>query len=151
MTCPRDTDLSAYVDHMMKPPERARFNGHLQACPICQQRLDDMTALGTSLRALPSPQLGFDLAAQWNDRLHTRPLGRRPARAGAGWRGWMPVGLAGLTTGLALVSGLWLGGLMLGGAAASVSGGALVRVFDPIPPGGLCAAAEICRLPKGMP
>ena len=46
---------------------------------------------------------------------------------------------------------LWLGGLLLGGGAATVPSAALVRVFDPVPPGGLCAAAEICRMQRGMP
>jgi hypothetical protein len=27
----------------------------------------------------------------------------------------------------------------------------IASVFNPVPPGGLCAAAELCRLPKGMP
>ncbi|SEA46417.1 anti-sigma factor family protein [Acidovorax soli] len=151
MTCPRHSDLSAYADDMMAPAERARFSLHLAGCPACQHRLDEITALGQSLRALPSPRLGFDLAAQLNDRLHAPPPGRRPARqrsAWSAWLGWMPAGLAG---GLALASGIWLGGLLLGGGAATVPSAGLVRVFDPVPPGGLCAAAEICRLSKGMP
>ena len=68
-----------------------------------------------------------------------------PASAGLSW---MPAGLA---SGLALASGVWLGGLLLGGGAATVPSAALVRVFDPVPPGGLCAAAEICRIQRGMP
>ena len=54
-------------------------------------------------------------------------------------------------TGMALASGVWLGGLLLGGAGAATQPAAMVRVFDPVPPGGLCAAAELCRLTKGMP
>ncbi len=159
MTCPRHADLSAYADDMMKPAERARFSQHLAGCAACQRRLDAITALGQSLRAMPSPQLGLDLAAQWNDRLNgslddrlrAPPQGSRPVRprsAGSGWLGWMPAGLAG---GLALASGIWLGGLLLGGGATTVPSAGLVRVFDPVPPGGLCAAAELCRLSKGMP
>ncbi|WP_026436537.1 anti-sigma factor [Acidovorax sp. JHL-9] len=151
MTCPRHSDLSAYADDMLAPAERTRFSLHLAGCPACQHRLDEITALGQSLRALPSPRLGFDLAAQLNDRLHAPPQGRRPARprpAWPVWLGWMPAGLAG---GLALALGIWLGGLLLGGGAATVPSAGLVRVFDPVPPGGLCAAAEICSLLKGMP
>ena len=68
-----------------------------------------------------------------------------------GWSllGWMPTGLA---AGAALVSGVWLGGLLLGtGAALPAASPAMARVFDPVPPGGLCAAAEICRLPRTLP
>jgi anti-sigma factor RsiW len=152
MTCPRHADLSAYADDMMKPAERARFGQHLAGCPACQHRLDAITALGHSLRAMPSPRLAFDLAAQLNDRLndrlHDRQRASRPRSSLSGWLGWMPAGLAG---GLALASGIWLGGLLLGGGAAMAPGAGLVRVFDPVPPGGLCAAAELCRLSKGMP
>ncbi|TFI47972.1 zf-HC2 domain-containing protein, partial [Diaphorobacter sp. DS2] len=46
----------------------------------------------------------------------------------------------------------WLGGLLLGtGAALPAASPAMARVFDPVPPGGLCAAAEICRLPRTLP
>ena len=146
-------------------PVGFRMRQHLAGCPACQHRLDAITALGQSLRALPSPPLGVDLAGQWNEPLpepppgplRTPPQGRRPARPDAGrsgravwsnWLGWMPAGLA---SGLALASGVWLGGLLLGGGAATVPSAALVRVFDPVPPGGLCAAAEICRIQRGMP
>ena len=128
MTCPRHDDLSAYADDMVQPAERVRMRQHLAGCPACQHRLDAITALGQSLRALPSPPLGVDLAGQWNEPLpepppgplRTPPQGRRPARPDAGrsgravwsnWLGWMPAGLA---SGLALASGVWLGGLLLG-------------------------------------
>ncbi|MDD2713554.1 MAG: anti-sigma factor [Simplicispira sp.] len=148
MVCPPHDQLSAYTDQQLPPAELARLRGHVEVCPACQQRLHDITALGQSLRALPSPALGFDLAAQLNDRLRTPPQpSRRPVLPWAGWRGWMP---AGLGAGLALASGVWLGGLLLGGGMASAPAAGLVRVFDPVPPGGLCAAAELCRLSQGM-
>ena len=150
MTCPRHDELSAYADEAMKPSERARFYQHLQTCPLCQQRLEDLHALRQSLRALPSPTMGFDLASRLEDRLRRPPQPRhRP------WRGlWSGSGLmpTGLTAGIALVSGVWLGGLLLGSGTATVATPvSMVRVFDPVPPGGLCAAAELCRLSKGMP
>ncbi|EER58590.1 putative transmembrane anti-sigma factor [Acidovorax delafieldii 2AN] len=148
MNCPQDIDLSAYADDMMAPAERARFHAHLAGCAVCQRRLEAIAALGRSLRALPSPPLGFDLAAQWDDRLRALPQGRQRTRPGWGWRGWLPAGLAG---GLALASGIWLGSVLLGGGAVATPGAGLVRVFDPVPPGGLCAAAEICRVSRGMP
>ena len=98
-----------------------------------------------------SDTLGFDLAAQLQDRL-AQDLAQRPTRSRrTGWSllGWMPTGLA---AGAALVSGVWLGGLLLGaGAALPAASPAMARVFDPVPPGGLCAAAEICRLPRTLP
>lgn len=161
MTCPRHDELSAYADEAMEPAERARFQQHLQGCPICQQQLEDLQALRQDLRALPSPTLGFDLASRLEGRLggslggHPRHQPqrrhrRRPDLWGALWGGssWMPTGLA---AGVALVSGVWLGGLLLGGATTTVATPVImVRVFDPVPPGGLCAAAELCRPLKGM-
>ncbi|WP_027996372.1 anti-sigma factor [Simplicispira psychrophila] len=150
MTCPRHDELSAYTDQAMKPGERARFQQHLQTCPRCQQQLADLQALQQSLRALPSPTLGFDLASRLEDRLQ-RPPPQPQRRWSALWGGggWMPTGL---TAGLALVSGVWLGGLLLGGGTTAVTRPVtMVRVFDPVPPGGLCAAVEICRLSKGRP
>lgn len=149
MTCPRHDALSAYTDQAMKPAERARFQQHLQSCPICQQQLEDLRALREGLRALPSPTLGFDLASRLEGRLQ-HPPPRRRGRWPAWWGSsdWMPTGLA---AGVALVSGVWLGSLLLGGGTAvAVPRTPMVRVFDPVPPGGLCAAAELCRLSKGM-
>lgn len=150
MTCPRHKELSTYADQMMNPGERARFQKHLNVCPICQRQLEDLRAMRQTLRALPSPTLGFDLASRLEGKLR-RPPQRRPRPWSGLWgdSGWMPTGL---TAGVALISGVWLGGLLLGGGTAAVATPVpMVRVFDPVPPGGLCAAAELCRLSKGRP
>ena len=146
MTCPRTEDLSALIDHALPARRQAALQRHLGTCPVCRQQLDALQALRQQLQGLPSPVLGFDLAAQLQDRLPRRPS---PPRAGWNLLGWIPTGLA---TGAALASGLWLGGLLLGtGATVATPGPALTRVFDPVPPGGLCAAAELCRLPRTLP
>ena len=150
MTCPRHDALSAYIDQAMNPGEHARFQQHLQTCPLCQRQLDSLQTLRQNLRALPSPSLGFDLASRLEERLRQQPP-PRPRRWPTLWGGggWMPTGL---TAGLALVSGVWLGGMLLGGGTTVVARPVTIaRVFDPVPPGGLCAAVEICRLSKGMP
>jgi anti-sigma factor RsiW len=147
MTCPRTEELSAFADRALSAREQTELRQHLHVCPVCRHELDALRTLTQELRALPSPDLGFDLAAQLQDRL-PRP---RPQPRRTGWKlaDWMPAGLA---AGAALVSGVWLGGLLLGtGATAAAPGSTLARVFDPSPPGGLCAAAEICRLPRGLP
>lgn len=146
MACPRTEDLSALVDHALPARRQAALKRHLDACPLCRQQLDALQALRLQLQGLPSPALGFDLAAQLQDRLQ-----RRRARRGvAAWLpDWLPAGLA---AGAALASGLWLGGLLLGPSAlVATPAPALARVFDPVPPGGLCAAAEICRLTRSRP
>lgn len=149
MACPRTEDLSALVDQALPARRQAALRRHLEACPLCRQQLDALQALRQRLQGLPSPALGFDLAAQLHDRLPRRP----PPRARQGLSGWLPDWLpAGLAAGAALASGLWLGGLLLGtGGAVATPTPALARVFDPVPPGGLCAAAEICRLTRSRP
>ncbi|MCC7151098.1 MAG: zf-HC2 domain-containing protein [Rubrivivax sp.] len=151
MPCHRTEDLSALVDHALSPRRQAALQRHLRACPVCRGQLDALRALRQELLALPSPTLGFDLAGQLQERLRDRrpPRAAKPWRAGWNLLGWMPTGLA---AGAALASGLWLGGLLLGtGAAIPTAGPAMARVFDPVPPGGLCAATEICRLPRNPP
>lgn len=148
MTCPRHQDLSLYSDGMMQPAAQARFEHHLQGCPTCRHRLDALRALRRSLHALPSPALGFDLSSRLQERLRTRRPQPRPPSRWPTWSGWVPAGVA---VGMALASGVWLGSLLMGGGAASVPRPSMLGVFDPVPPGGLCAAAELCRLQKGMP
>lgn len=146
MTCPTTEILSAYTDQMLAPAEQAQLGQHLQDCGACQHRLAELAALQHALRTLPSPALGADLGPRIEARLRPRP--RRVPPRPRPWIGWIPVGF---TSGLALASGLWLGGLLLGGATASAPPASLGRVFDPVPPGGLCAATELCRPLKGLP
>ncbi|MDY0107616.1 MAG: zf-HC2 domain-containing protein [Giesbergeria sp.] len=148
MTCPTNEALSAYADRMLAPRDRTRLERHLQGCRACQHRIDELVSLQNALRALPSPTLGFDLSARLEDRLRHRQPRRQPRHWLGGWSGWVPAGFA---AGMALASGVWMGGLLIGGGAASTRPATMVRVFDPVPPGGLCAAAELCRLTKGMP
>lgn len=148
MTCPRHDDLSAYMDDMLTPGERELLAGHVSTCPLCRGRLDQLSVLRQSLRELPSPALGFDLAARLEERLRAAPARRRPVFPFlAGWSNWAPGGLSAV---VALASGVWLGGLLIGGAGSAPPAAITMRVFDPVPPGGLCAAPELCRVAKGL-
>jgi len=130
---------------MMAPAERGQFMVHLQSCPICQGQLDALSGLQAQLRAMPSPSLGFDLAASFDEQMRMAPPQRRAPRTP--WFSWGPAGVA---VALSLASGAWLGGLLIGGGAVVAPSAVAARVFDPVPPGGLCAAAELCRVSKGM-
>lgn len=138
---PQHELLSAYIDHACTPQETEQLATHLQACPICHKALDRLLALRQNLRELPSPTLGFDLAARLQDRLQPAPAPKK--RSPGWWITWHPAGLA---VAASLVSGLWLGTLLDGTARPDTSPMdiAMVRVFDPIPPGGLCTASMPC-------
>lgn len=145
MHCPQQNTISAYLDCAMRPRERAQFAVHLENCPLCKHQLEAVAALQSNLRDLPSPVLGFDLAARLQDRIRSGVAQRRPARSF--WPSW---GAPGLAATASLACGIWLGVLLTAGPVASTPPVALTRVFDPVPPGGLCAAAELCRLSRGM-
>ena len=82
MNCPRTEDLSTYMDQTLPARAQAALQQHLSTCPVCRQQLAALQALRQDLQALPSPTLGFDLAAQLQDRLPLRqhPALQRPAR-----------------------------------------------------------------------
>lgn len=142
MTCPVFDDLSAFADDALESGERKRLAGHFLSCSRCQDRLDQLMATRAALRALPSPTLGVDLAERFMN-MHPATPRKHPLRGA--WTLWPQAGL----TVAALVSGVWLGGLLAGGASVAALPVPVVRAFDPVPPGGLCAAPELCRFSKG--
>lgn len=143
MPCPPFEDLSAYADHMLGPRAQEKVRQHVGACAACERRLSDLQILQGQLRALQSPTLGFDLGTRLQGQLRAAPQ-RWPTPRSI-WGSWVPAGLAAA----AMVSGVWMGSLLAAGTAANAPSAAIVRVFDPVPPGGLCAFAELCRPPKG--
>lgn len=159
MPCPRTEDLCALIDQALPHASATALHHHLQTCPVCAQQLQSLRSQRASLQALPSPvqdaQFGQRLQSRLPPRTQPRapttaPIARgRPRTRWAGLAGWVPTGLG---AGVALGAGVWLGAMLLGAApAAGPSGATMVRVFDPVPPGGLCAATELCRVTKGMP
>lgn len=145
MNCPKHMEVSAYLDGMLEQAACQRFTAHLAGCPACRQHLEDLGALRHALRDLPSPILGFDLAANLESRTRGSTARRRPRRSF--WADW---GVPGLAVALSLASGAWLGALWIGAGSVVAPPAATVRVFDPVPPGGLCAAAELCGPSKGL-
>src|SRR5690349_21658611 len=105
MNCPRDDEISAYVDDMLPPVARRQLAAHLPACPRCRQRLEEFSALRHALQQLPSPQLGFDLAARLQPQWGARPAHQSSRRPWLNWVGW---GGPGLAAALSIASGVWL-------------------------------------------
>ncbi|OZA30841.1 MAG: hypothetical protein B7X93_01785 [Hydrogenophilales bacterium 17-61-9] len=146
MPCPRHPMLSAYMDDSLSPRQRRRLAAHLDGCAICRRHLEALLALRQACRSLPAPARTFDLSARVAQRIRQDAAHRRPAFSGLRWSGF-PGSLA---AAFSLAAGVWLGGLWVAGAPPETAPVAIARVFDPVPPGGLCAAPELCGSLRSM-
>jgi hypothetical protein len=70
-----DDTLSSLVDQQLGHAELAHAQSHVQSCPACQVRLDELSSVVSLLRALPTvlPPRDFRLAAQPRLRLVADP------------------------------------------------------------------------------
>lgn len=136
--------LSAYLDGELDARACARTEQHLRTCPLCARQLDELRRLSHGIRALPPATLGLDLAGVIEHRLAAAaPRPSRPADARNAWPSRWPLALGGAA---ALVLGLVLGSVLMGGGAAVASGPRLasLRVLDAAPPGNLCIGFQAC-------
>lgn len=140
MSCPRHLHLSAYADDSLTPRQRRRLAAHMAGCASCRHRLDALLALRQACRELPAPPLDFDLSARLAQQIRLDGARRRPAFSPLR-SSWFPTGLA---VAASMAAGVWLGGLWIAGGATETPRVSIARVFDPVPPGGLCAATELC-------
>lgn len=145
MPCPRTVLLSAFLDSEWTGPRRTLIAAHVRTCPICAAELSDLRALSSELQALPDPVLEQDFSR----RYAARPSVRRSAWAWIArcWNTWMPVGL---TAAASLLVGVGLADLSWEPVTPQrpVAVDLRLDLFNPVPPGGLCAAAELCGTPK---
>jgi len=81
-TAPSLHEIARLVEYYPTRQEAA-LQQHLGTCPMCRTQLDALQALRQQLQGLPTPPLGCDLAAQWQDRLAPR----QPQHTGWRWRG----------------------------------------------------------------
>lgn len=146
MSCPRHLTLSAYADDCQTPRQRRRLDAHLAGCTVCRRHLDALLALRQACQSLPAPALDFDLSARLAQRIRLDGARRRPAFSWFRWRGF-PLGLA---AAVSLAAGVWLGGLWVADGTIETTPVSIARVFDPVPPGGLCAATELCGSLRSM-
>lgn len=141
MPCPRTVLLSAYLDRACTERRAMLIGVHVRSCPACAAELSALQRLSDELRELPDPPLDLDLAVRYSPW----PASRR-APAWRLWLGWSPAGLA---IAAALAMGVGLGVLPPPGSPSDPGvRTASLRVFDPVPPGGLCAAAGLCNPSK---
>ena len=143
MPCPKTEALSAFIDGQTHSRARAELARHLGGCPLCQHEWQALQALRQALQTLPSLDPGVDLVAHSSRRWPTRSRRR-------GWAlalDWLP---ASLGAAAALATGVWLGGLLSAGALMAAPSVDAARALDPVAPGGLCAAAELCRPARSL-
>lgn len=146
MPCPRTVLLSACLDPEWTGPRRTLMTAHIRICPVCAAELEALRGLSAELHALPSPVLEQDFSREYA----TKPAVRRRgwlSRVGQGWRAWAPLGL---TATASLLAGVGLADLSWAPVVATQPVVADMRLdlFSPVPPGGLCAAAELCGTSK---
>lgn len=89
MTCPRETDVGAYVLGALEPEERLRVAEHLRSCPACSRTLTELGTLPPLLAAVtpgdlhPEHPAPGELAFQ---RLRRSALATAPPEAPPRWR-----------------------------------------------------------------
>ena len=140
--CARHEDVSAYLDDELTASARREMEVHLASCPACSKLSGALAALRTSFRARPDQRLGFDIVPLVDARL--AELRQRAARAQRWWSLWplLPQAAAAVAS---VAGGLALGSMMMTGASAAASPrGAVMAVFDAVPPGGVCLMRASC-------
>lgn len=138
--------LSAYLDGELAPHARQRLHDHLAACPLCAARLDELRSLSARFKALPEEPLGFDLGGVIEGRLAALPRPRAVRRTHT-FGGW-PVAIG---AALSIGSGLILGSMLTSAGMALAPRTAIMRVFEPMPPGSLCIGLDSCYLKASAP
>lgn len=109
--CPKEQELSAYMDQALSHHGMARVRRHVENCAVCRDKVAALQQADEMIRLLPefSPSAGFDTTfwskVAWVD------ADRRKTFWPFSWMerfllGWRPVLAAGLTAGV--VAGFFL-------------------------------------------
>lgn len=169
--CPRDDDLSAWMDDELDAVAREGLEVHLASCAACRTRLTDLQALRADFLALPDERLGFELSQVIRGRIEglpaaakppsrrapsplrapSPPHASRPSRQRVRWPRWRGLVPAGVGAAASLSLGLAAGWILTAPVARVAPTAAALQVFAPIAPGGLCAGPRSClrQVPRG--
>lgn len=126
-----DEQLSAYLDEQLVAAEGARVQAHVESCASCRETLDELRAVRSALRSLPSA------ASPRSYTLREADV-QAPASVQTGWLPRAMPALSGLTA-AALVAFVVLVGVDISnqGSGAARDGGSAVTSYDaaePVPP-----------------
>jgi anti-sigma factor RsiW len=66
---PFDEDLSAWIDGELAAERRREVDAHLEACPRCAARLDELRGVDRALAGLAAPAVAPDLRARLERRI----------------------------------------------------------------------------------
>jgi anti-sigma factor RsiW len=92
MNCRKCRDeIERYLDNELAQGERAIVEQHLAACAECRERLKELQALGSMLRAQPRVEPGPEYLTSFNDRFWREVKRRRRMRSVEPERRLLPV------------------------------------------------------------
>lgn len=116
--------LNAYLDGELPEADSARVRQHLQRCPACAGRLEELRRLNSTLDALPQAEVSPFFAARVRARAAGRlapPVRPAPGRPGVfGWlRSFSPV--PAMAAVFLVATGILLGGSMAARVTAAAS------------------------------
>lgn len=95
--------LSAYIDGELAPDEMVEVRRHLTDCQECQEELDELRLVKTTLARLKQPELPADFAAGVWARIERRPTEHAGRRWAGPWAWLQRPALAAAAVALALV------------------------------------------------
>ncbi len=98
-------ELTAYLDGVLAPGERAEIEAHLEACPACQAERDRLASAIGLLSRLPRAEASPTFEQRFYARLATERAARVERRGfleRIAWR-WLGPGLAGAAAAAAVV------------------------------------------------
>jgi predicted anti-sigma-YlaC factor YlaD len=137
--CPYVGRLEAFRDAEVSSEERRRIEVHLNECPACRQRLQELQDLAQVLKAYQTPSGGWSSDAQfWKSlapQLHPRALSAQPVRAMQPSAFLAPVtvvvsslALRGLATSVLIVYALYQWQVLPASLSAALASGARLSV-----------------------
>jgi hypothetical protein len=113
--------FSLYADGILSDEEMRSMNGHLAACPLCREHLDDERQIRLDLRRLGKPVIPPAVAGNIKFAIREKISDGRPSLFSTSVGDWVPMRLMPLSIGVAasLVIGISFLSMMFAGARSA--------------------------------